>query len=190
MTTTTIAASPLVHHYGRYIEATRKLVNNLSALRKYFEHTGGHLTADGTDDCLIKLEGVPPGETFGWSDDDVEAEPEAEGVAAVEPEPEDVVPRCADPESDEEDGPRAPRIALDDNIIDDEDPDSDEEDGPPAPRIAPVGFRIAPSSVVPSAAMLEPKAPEQQQLVGRVILFNRADVGWCVGVVRSANGDR
>ena len=31
------------------------------AKRKYFEHAGALLTADGTDDDLIKLEGVPPG---------------------------------------------------------------------------------------------------------------------------------
>ena len=31
------------------------------AKRKYFEHAGALLTADGTDDDLIKLEGTPPG---------------------------------------------------------------------------------------------------------------------------------
>ena len=31
------------------------------AKRTYFEHAGALLTADGTDDDLIKLEGVPPG---------------------------------------------------------------------------------------------------------------------------------
>ena len=50
----------------RYVNACRTLVNNLSALRTYFEHAGGNLTADGTDDHLIKLEGVPLGETFKW----------------------------------------------------------------------------------------------------------------------------
>ena len=34
--------------------------------RKYFEHAGAMLTADGTDDELIKLEGVPKGETFSF----------------------------------------------------------------------------------------------------------------------------
>ena len=34
------------------------------AKRKYFEHAGALLTADGTDDDLIKLEGVPKGEKF------------------------------------------------------------------------------------------------------------------------------
>ena len=37
-----------------------------SAKRKYFEHAGAMLTADGTDDDLIKLEGVPVGETFSF----------------------------------------------------------------------------------------------------------------------------
>ena len=31
------------------------------AKRKYFEHAGALLTADGTDDELIKLEGTPSG---------------------------------------------------------------------------------------------------------------------------------
>ena len=31
------------------------------AKRKYFEHAGALLTADGTDDDLIKLEGTPAG---------------------------------------------------------------------------------------------------------------------------------
>ena len=31
------------------------------AKRKYFEHAGALLTADGTDDELIKLEGTPRG---------------------------------------------------------------------------------------------------------------------------------
>ncbi len=34
------------------------------AKRKYFEHAGALMTADGTDDELIKLEGVPKGEKF------------------------------------------------------------------------------------------------------------------------------
>ena len=32
-----------------------------NAKRKYFEHAGALLTADGTDDELIKFEGTPPG---------------------------------------------------------------------------------------------------------------------------------
>ena len=36
------------------------------AKRKYFEHAGAMLTADGTDDNLIKLEGVPTGVQFSF----------------------------------------------------------------------------------------------------------------------------
>ena len=42
----------------------------------------------------------------------------------------------------------------------------------------------------PSAAALEPKHPEQQRLVGRSLLFNWRAIGWCLGVVERANGDR
>ena len=36
------------------------------AKRNYFEHAGALLTADGTDDALIQLEGVPKGEEFSF----------------------------------------------------------------------------------------------------------------------------
>ena len=36
------------------------------AKRKYFEHAGALLTADGTDDDQIKLEGVPKGVKFSF----------------------------------------------------------------------------------------------------------------------------
>ena len=143
------------------MSACRELVNNHSALRKYFEHAGGHLTADGTDDHLIKLQGVPPGEKFEWDDDDGCNGDALAAAAAEEPEPDDVTPRRHVP---------LHGAAHPDSYVDDDDPDSDEEDAPPAPRTAPVGFRIAPSSMVPSAAMLQPKPPEQQQLVGRALL--------------------
>eukprot|EP00966_Prymnesium_polylepis_P067457 1566694-Prymnesium_polylepis.1 len=59
------------------------------ATRKYFEHAGALLTADGSDDDLIKLEGVPHGEKFMW-DDDVVDEPIT--ATEIEPEPDDVCP--------------------------------------------------------------------------------------------------
>ena len=48
----------------------------------------------------------------------------------------------------------------------------EETDEPPAPREAPDGWRIVEEP--PPAAALEPKAPAQQQLVGRSLLFNWA----------------
>lgn len=141
------------------------------------------MTADGTDDALIKLEGVPSGETFEWSDEDKGSESEAEAVVTAEPEPDDEAPL-------REDLVRSEDIGDGEDDLDDDEPESDEEDAPPAPRTAPVGFCIAPLSTMPSQAMLEPKAPEQQQLVGRSILYNWAGVGWCAGVVHSVNCDR
>ena len=43
-----------------YFKACHKALEG-EAKRKYFEHAGGLLTADGTDDELIKLEGTPSG---------------------------------------------------------------------------------------------------------------------------------
>ena len=42
-----------------YFKATQRALEG-DAKRKYFEHAGALLTADGTDDELIKLEGTPP----------------------------------------------------------------------------------------------------------------------------------
>ena len=41
-----------------YFKAVKKALEG-NAKRKYFEHAGALLTADGTDDDLIKLEGTP-----------------------------------------------------------------------------------------------------------------------------------
>ena len=41
-----------------YYRAVKKALST-DAKRKYFEHAGALLTADGTDDDLIKLEGTP-----------------------------------------------------------------------------------------------------------------------------------
>ena len=46
-----------------YFNAWKKACNG-TAMRRYFEKSGALLTADGSDDHLIKLEGVPKGEKF------------------------------------------------------------------------------------------------------------------------------
>ena len=43
-----------------YLKAVHKALEG-DAKRKYFEHAGALLTADGTDDELIKLEAAPKG---------------------------------------------------------------------------------------------------------------------------------
>ena len=100
-------------------------------------------------------------------------------AAATEPEPADVAPTRDEAEAD---------AALGDMELDEVDDYDEETDEPPAPREAPDGWRIVEEP--PPAAALEPKAPAQQQLVGRSLLFKWAVVGWCVGVIESANGDR
>ena len=74
-----------------------------------------------------------------------------------------------------------------DGILDDED-DEDDEDEPPQPRIAPEGFCIVPEP--PPAAVLEPKHAAQEMLVGTSLLYRWPSVGWCVGIIKEANGDR
>ena len=118
------------------------------AKRKYFEHTGALLTADGTGDDLIKLEGMPKGHKFTWVDDEmpmVTAPPASLGEHELTPEPADTAPErlyaTARAEVDEEG----------DGILDDED-DEDEDDEPPALCTAPEGFYILDSP--PSAEQL------------------------------------
>ena len=50
--------SPSISNW--YYKAVTKALEG-EAKRKYFEHAGALLTADGTDDDLIKLEGTPAG---------------------------------------------------------------------------------------------------------------------------------
>ena len=72
-----------------YCKAFDRVVES-EATRKYFVHAGGLLTADGSDDNLISLEGVPKGKTFTWDDDerlDASHQP-----LEVVPDPEDVGP--------------------------------------------------------------------------------------------------
>ena len=74
------------------------------------------------------------------------------------------------------------------NVLDEDEDDEDDEDAPPAPREAPEGFQIV--NEPPSLAALTPKNSAQQMLVGCSILYRWSSVGWCVGVINKANGDR
>ena len=74
-----------------------------------------------------------------------------------------------------------------DNMLEEED-EEDDDDAPPAPRSAPEGFRIVDEP--PPAAALVPKDPAQAPLVGRSLLYCWPSVGWCVGIIKEANGDR
>ena len=79
-----------------------------------------------------------------------------------------------------------------DNVLDDDD-DDDDDDAPPAPCEAPVGFRIVDEP--PSLAALTPKDPPgpadaRRPLHALLMLYCWLSVGWCVGVIKEANGDR
>eukprot|EP00966_Prymnesium_polylepis_P086553 2003176-Prymnesium_polylepis.1 len=93
------------------------------AKRKYFEHAGALMTADGSDDDKIQLEGVPKGEKFTFVEV-AAGTAQTETVDAVEPaeEVDDVAG------TREEEGGGNPDLELDD--VD----GTDEADAPPAPR--------------------------------------------------------
>jgi len=157
-----------------------------AAARKFFEHAGGLLTADGTGDDLIKLEGVPDGEKFEWEDDDgnVHVEPETYPADKEPADPDDVFTVGDDDVYSNggiihDDG----HDEMDDS--DDEDPDSD--DAPAAPCEPPPGFCFLLDP--PSPRMLLPGTPEHATLKGRQLLYRWPVVGWCLGVVLVANRD-
>lgn len=149
---------------------------------KGVEHTGALITADGTDDDLIKFEGVPKGEKFSWTDDPLEnddvAEPPAYDVRTLEP-PDVCPPRIDTTAREGED---------DEGIIDDED-DPDEADAPPAPKEPPAGFRLAADPPPPEALAFVKGASAADSLVDRSLLFKWPVVGWCVGKILSRNTD-
>ena len=154
--------------------------NQMGSNRKYFEHAGGLLTADGSGDDLIKLEGVPKGETFTWDDDELDAVAPVDNT--VEEEPLDAAPLREDTRARDGDGD------ADDAIVDDED-DPDEDDVPPAPKEAPAGFRLAASPPSAETLAFSKEASAADELVGRSILYNWPVVGWCVGVIKARNTD-
>jgi hypothetical protein len=113
-----------------------------------------------------------------WVDDE-EPQEFAEVPTTVADDPPDECPA--------RDQPQKKGSADERDYLEDSD-DEDEDDVPPAPRTPPAGYEIVDQPNFPPAA-LEPKRPEQQQLVGKSILYRWPSVGWCVGVVTEANGD-
>jgi hypothetical protein len=149
------------------------------AARKYFEHAGGLLTADGSGDDLIKLEGVPAGEKFSWVDDENYYADSSEPMCEYEPDGEvqdpNILPDAVD---DEEDVSGGTVEELDEE--DDGDPNL-----PPAECVAPSGFSLRADR--PSESLLHVGTAEHATLRGQCILYNWPVVGWCFGVIETAN---
>ena len=133
------------------------------------------MTADGSDDHLIKLEAKPKGETFTFMLGDM---PDEAAMPDPDEEPDDVAPR-------REEGDGGAELELD------EEDDADDEDAPPAPREAPDGFAFAatPPTEAALAYSKEPLLLAADALVGESILFNWPVVGWHVGVIQRRNFD-
>ena len=93
-----------------------------------------------------------------------------------EPEPEDINPPF---EEDEE------RQAGEDALDSDDDAEADDV-LVTLEAAMPSGFKVA---AAPSAEQLEFKSAQAQELVGQLIVFNWAAVGWCKGNITSANTD-
>ena len=162
----------LLSHW--FADAVKKALEKTRALRAYFEHTGCLMTIDGSEDHLIKLEGVPrkDGENFVFEDAEM-----AEVPTTAADEPEDEAPQRDDHEGDNEE----------EHLLDEEDDDEPDETGaPPAPFEIPAGFRLADA---PSDAQLQFKSAAAAELVGRSILFNWAAAGWCLGEITRTNTD-
>ena len=156
------------HPKTRFLQACKKAFEG-RAKRSYFEHTGALMTADGSDDHLIKLEAKPKGEAFTFMLNDV---PDEAAVPDSDEEPDDVAPR-------REEGDGSAELELD------EEDDPDDEDAPPAPREAPDGFAFAATPPAEAALAYSKEALlAADALVGKSILFNWPVVGWHVGVIQ------
>lgn len=92
-----------------------------------------------------------------------------------EPEPEDVNPEREEEEQEAEEEP-----------LDSEDDAEDGDELMTLQAVMPEGFKVAEA---PSEAQLEFKGAQAEELVGRIIIFNWAAVGWCKGVITSTNRD-
>ena len=93
----------------------------------------------------------------------------------VEPEPEDVNP----PAEEEE-------VEGDEDPLDDDDDPEEEDDLVAFVACMPQGYKVA---MAPPKEQLECRAVHANELVGRLILFNWAAVGWCQGVITHSNTD-
>ena len=144
---------------------------------KYFEHAGALLTADGSEDDKIQLEGAPSGYKVVVPPPDGMPDNPLVSPNATEPEPEDVNPLL---EEEERDGDHAP---LDD---DDDQPDPDLN----APgKVAPAGYSFAAAPPTEEQLAFSKEASAADELVGRSILFNWGAVGWHVGKITKRNQD-
>ena len=165
-----------------FFEACKRAFEG-AAKRKYFEHAGALMTAYGSDDDKIKLEGVPKGEKFTFMEE-AEGTVEKEGLDnMLEPEPDEPEPDDVAPMREEQD--QNGDLELDD------DDEADEDDAPAAARVAPEGFTIAltPPSVEALAFSKEESAAADV-LVGKSILYHWPVIGWHVGVLQQRITDR
>jgi hypothetical protein len=132
------------------------------------------MTADGSDDHLIKLEAMPKNETFTFMPHQGHVPDEVETAVPDEEEPDDVAPQR---ERGEEGGSTGLEL--------DEEDEEDEEDTPPAPYEVPEGFAFA--VLAPAVAALtfsKEELPAADALVGKSILFHWPVVGWHHGVIQ------
>ena len=82
-----------------FYDAVVRACESPKAKRRYFEHTGALMTADGTDDDKMRFEAKPKGEVFTFMDEGeaVAGDEELPDYAQPdEPEPEDVAPERED----------------------------------------------------------------------------------------------
>lgn len=159
-----------------FYDAVVKACESPKTKRKYFEHTGALMTADGTDDDKMRFEAKPKGEVFTFMDEGeaVAGDEELPDYAQPdEPEPEDVAP-------EREDG-HAGNVQLE---LDDQD-QPDDDDGPAAPREPPPGFAFAASPPTAAALAFSKQASlAADALVGQRILFHWPVIGWYMGTIQ------
>ena len=171
----------LMSHW--FDKATKRALEGTTKL-KWFQHTGALMTADGTDDELIKLEGMPKGTVLEFMHVELrsQAGTSRESTSGTA---EDRSETCA-PDAHEQD---VDHDMADEGCLDEEDDPAevDEGDAPENLFAIPSGFQLA--SAPPDAAALEFRNPSAEGLIGLHILFNWPAVGWIKGVISACNAD-
>jgi hypothetical protein len=124
---------------------------------------------------------VPAGEKFSWVDDEDYCGEQPEHICEYQPDDQVQDPDAVQDPEDEEEGITG---GTTDELDDEDDEDAEV---PPAQCLAPSGFSIMKDA--PSESLLRVGTAEHATLRGRYILYNWPVVGWCLGVIETANTD-
>ena len=149
----------LSHWAGEAWEACCK---DRNAMRRYMEKAGAMMTADGTGDELIALEGMPKDYQYEFMHVEIDtADPDEDDLEGEEEDPEEI------PDPDVEETPLADRFS---EVTEDTGEMELCTDDPEAPD----GYEFVEEC---------PAVGNKKEMINRIIMF-RWDCGWAQGTIR------